>query len=117
MPVVMESQLMSQSKNIRKLFKSLIQGFNILSFLNSKQSVMNRMDVIQDMIDALPPAERREAQSLLFSAKELAYRMDETGQEHYEAITLLLDAAAHCASHISAHDANTALIITKAKSR
>ncbi|MEE2025020.1 hypothetical protein [Alkalimonas mucilaginosa] len=116
-PVGMESKLMSQPKNIKKLFKSLIQGFNILTFLNSQQSVMNRMDVIQDMIDALPHAERSEAQSLLFSAKELTYRMDETGQEHYEAITLLLDAAAHCASHISAHDANTALLITKAKSR
>ena len=94
----MESGLKMQN-NIRKAFKSLLNGFNFLRMGGGLNAAYNRLEVIQDMIKAMPPAEREEASSLLVSAKELLYRHDETDVCHLNAIHLLLDGAAHIALH------------------
>lgn len=95
---------MSKAFNIKKVFKSLLNGFNFFRFVGGLNTAYNRVDVIQDMIDAMPVDQRDQAQSLLGSAKELLYRQDETGVDHLEGAHLLLDAAAHVALHYPASD-------------
>lgn len=100
LPVGMESGLKMQN-NIRKVFKSLLNGFNFFRYVGGVNTAYNRIAVIQDMINAMPLAEQEHASSLLMSAQELLYRQDETGIDHLDGIHLLLDAAAHYALHHS----------------
>lgn len=98
---------MRQASNVRRVFKSLLNGFNFFSGIGGLNGAYNRVAVITDMIDAMHESERHQARNFLTSAQELIYRMDETGQCHLEGINLLLDAAAHCAMHCPA--ANTSI--------
>ncbi|MCD1597854.1 hypothetical protein [Rheinheimera aquimaris] len=98
-PVGLEIGFMKQTTNIKKVFKSLLNGFNFFRFIGGVNNAYNRVDVIQDMINAMPIEQQAQAQSLLCSAKELLYRQDETGVDHLDGVNLLLDAAAHVALH------------------
>lgn len=117
LPVGMEINLMKQTSNIKKVFKSLLNGFNFFRFVGGLNTAYNRVDVIQDMIDAMPAEQRPQAQSLLVSAKELLYRQDETGVDHLEGAHLLLDAAAHVALHCPAPSYTQSVPALNAKSR
>ena len=117
LPVGMEVNLMKQVDNIKKVFKSLLNGFNFFRFVGGLNTAYSRVDVIQDMIDAMPAEQRTQAQSLLGSAKELLYRQDETGVDHLEGVNLLLDAAAHVALHNSAATSMQPVPVLNAKSR
>ncbi|GAB2933714.1 hypothetical protein GCM10027181_36090 [Rheinheimera gaetbuli] len=106
-PVGVEGALMRQANNIKRVFKSLLNGFNFFSGIGGLNGAYNRITVITDMIEAMPESERHQASNFLTSAQELIYRMDETGQCHLEGINLLLDAAAHCAMHCPASASST----------
>ncbi|MDX1536407.1 hypothetical protein [Arsukibacterium sp.] len=117
LPVGMESGVMKQSANIKRVFKSLFNGFNFFWFIGGLNAAYNRIDVIQDMIDAMPESERPQALSFLASAKELLYRQDETGIDHLSGANLLLDAAAHVALHHPAAQPTHSLSAVTAKGR
>lgn len=108
---------MSKAVNIKRVFKSLLNGFNFFRFVGGLNTAYNRVDVIQDLIDAMPVEQRAQAQSLLGSAKELLYRQDETGVDHLDGAHLLLDAAAHVALHHPATSHTQTVPALNAKSR
>ena len=101
-PVGVEGSLMRQASNVKRVFKSLLNGFNFFSGIGGLNGAYNRLAVITDMIDAMPVHERGQALGLLVSAQELIYRMDETDTCHLDGINLLLDGAAHCSMHCPA---------------
>lgn len=117
LPVGIEGSLMRQANNVRKVFKSLLNGFNFFRFIGGLNAAHNRVGVIQDMIDAMPLEQQHQAQSLLNSAKELLYRQDETGVDHLEGVNLLLDGAAHVALHAPAKQGSQHLAVLTTKGR
>lgn len=116
-PVGLEIGFMRQTTNIEKAFKSLLNGFNLFRFIGGLNNAYNRVDVIQDMIDAMPTEQQAQPQSLLCSAKELLHRQDETDVDHLDGVNLLLDAAAHVALHHPAAAQTQYATTLNAKSR
>ena len=71
-----------------------------LNFLSTDQQ-QRRIACINDMLSTMPNSEVKAiASKALWSAQELLYRSDETGDDHSSSITILLDHAAKIASQV-----------------